>query len=123
MTTLIDITDDIKEGKYDFPVLSFFGHKLFGRRIFVKLGELILLGHLQYTYETDRKVIIIYICFEFRKNKNLRDNSISNLKIKEYAYEDGMDLDKYLTEIRKEIINHSPQTQGYTWSFSARDLI
>jgi len=34
-----------------------------------------------------------------------------------------MNLDLYITEIRKEIINYQPQSEGYNWSFKARDLI
>jgi len=120
---LIDITEDIKEGKYDHPKLSFFGHKLFGRRIFVKLNNQIFLGHLQYTFDKENFNVIIYISFAFRKKKSLRESHSFNLKIKEYAYEDGMNLDLYITEIRKEIINYQPQSEGYNWSFKARDLI
>ena len=120
---LVDITQDIKEGKYDHPKLSFRGVKLFGRRVFVKLEELILLGHLQYTFDKENQVIIIYISFEFRRDTILREEGNFNLKIREYTYEDGMDLDRYISEIRKEIIRNSPQTEGYTWSFAARDLI
>jgi len=120
---LVDITQDIKEGKYDHPKLSFFGHKLFGRRVYVKLGEMILLGHLQYTFDKDNLTIVIYINFEFRKNKELRDNNPINLKIAEYSYENGMDLSRYINEIRKTIITTSPQAKEFTWSFQARDLI
>lgn len=120
---LIDITEDIKEGKYDYPALSFFARKLFGRRIFVKLGKIILLGHLQYTFDIDKLVIVIYIDFEFRKNIPLRGNNKLNLKIKEYKYDNAMDLELYLTKIRQEIISSRPQSKGFTWSFEARDLI
>ena len=119
---LVDITQDIKEGKYDHPALSFFAKKLFGRRIFVKLNDIIVLGHLQYTFDHDKQVVIIYISFDFRKNKELRDGQF-NLKIREYPFEDSMDLDRYVTEIRKEIIRSSPQTEGFIWSFSARELV
>jgi len=119
---LLDITEDVQEGKYDYPTLSFFGHKIFGRRVFVKIEGMILLGHLQYTIDTEESVVIIYINFEYRRDIALRYNGV-NLKIKEYRYEQGMDLDRYLKEIRKEIINISPQNKDYTWSFKARDLI
>jgi len=120
---LIDITQDIKEGKYDHPSLSFFSRKLFGRRVFAKLEDSVLLGHIQYTFDKENQNIIIYINFDFRKNKEHREYESHNLIIKEYPYEDGMDLDKYHIEIRKEIIKDSPQSEGFTWSFSARDLI
>jgi len=119
---LIDITEEIVEGKYDYPKLSFFGHKLFGRRVFVKIEGMILLGHLQYTIDTEESVVIIYINFEYRRNISLRHNGV-NLKIKEYGFEQGMDLDRYLKEIRKEIINNGPQNKDYTWSFKAKDLL
>jgi len=120
---LIDITQDIKEGKYDHPKLSFFGHKLFGRRVFVKVDSYIFLGHLQYTFDKDNLVVIIYINFNFRKNVNLRDNDSINLKIRDYPYENGMDLERYVQEIRREIIRSTPQSEGFRWSFAARDLI
>jgi len=119
---LVDITQDIKEGKYDHPKLSFFGHKLFGRRVFVKIKDLILLGHLQYTFDRDKLIVIIYINFNFRRNKKLRED-LHNLIIREYPYENGMDLERYITEIRKEIIRNFPQAPDFNWSFAPRDLI
>ena len=120
---MIDNTEEIKEGKFDYPKLSFFNHKLFGRRVFVKLENLIYLGHLQYTFDKKRLVVIIYINFEYRRNIALRENHSFNLKIREYEYENGMDLDKYISKIRKEIINNRPQAQGFSWSFIGRDLL
>jgi len=112
---LIDITEEISKGKYDIPKLSFKGIKIFGRRVYVKIGELIVLGHIQYTNDKNNKVIIVYISF-------IKDPE-HNIKIKEYKYENGMDLILYLRIIRKDILEHRPQTQGYKWSFIGRDLL
>ena len=120
---LVDITEDIKEGKFDHPKLSFKAHKLFGRRIFVLIGGAILLGHLQYTFDQERNVLIIYINFDYRKNRNMRKETPMKMKIREYSYESGMDLDLYLSKVRKEIIRDKPQSEGFTWSFNGRDLL
>ena len=50
---LLDITQDIKEGKYDHPTLSFFCRKLFGRRVFVKLEDDV--EALVYSSEIDKE--------------------------------------------------------------------
>ena len=120
---LVDITKDIEGGKYDHPKLSFFALKVFGRRIYVKLDNLILLGHIQYTFDKEHHLILVYINFEFRRNREHQYDNTLNLIIKEYAYEDGMDLDLYLKRIRGEIVKDMPQIEGYKWSFEPRDLV
>ena len=64
-------------------LIKFVEDALFGRRIFVKLNNIIVLGHLQYTFDHDRQVVIInavkYYC-----NKKYKEPQ-TTIGIREYA--------------------------------------
>lgn len=127
---LKDITKDIRDGRYPSP-LSFRSYtKVFGRRVFVKLQQSILLGNIQYTIDKkrDTNLLIVYIDFNSRRNKKHRSITYSiNLIIKEYIF---FDTTLFMKRIRYELINYKPQPikdiRGkipFQWSFNANDLL
>ena len=43
--------------------------------------------------------------------------------IKEYKYEDGVDLLLFMRRIRAELFKDEPQSCGFNWSFRAENLL
>ena len=117
--TLINIKQEIEEGRFDI-VRNFRNRKVFGRRIFIKFNEAILLANLQYTIDRLRQKIIIFA--EFAKDRKTKSSKY-NLIIKEYTFEQGMDLDIYVSRIREDLIQEIPQSKEFIWSFNARKLL
>ena len=118
---MLDLTTDIKEGRF-LSRPSFSYSKIFGRRIFVKLNEAIIMGNLQYTIEKDKNVLIIFVNFNFNtRNKSNPDNT-KNLILKEYKLSEDIDMILFMKKVRQEIIDE-PQVEGFKWSFVAESLL
>lgn len=118
--TLLDITDDIKEGR--FKSKPFFSWtKLFGRRVFVRLNKVIVLGNLQYTIDQVNNLLVVFVNFNFRARKKNPDSPIS-LIIKEYKLSPNIDMTLFMKEVRKELLDE-PQAEGFTWSFRGEHML
>lgn len=122
MVTLQDVTEDVRQGKYNAH-FDPRGVKIFGRRIFVKIADRILLGHIQYTTDREKQKVIVYVDFNFRVKRNKRSNSPFLMKLVEYNYEDGMDLVLYIRKIRQELLEKEPQPPGIHWSFDPSKVL
>jgi|TARA_Y100000034_G_C6873549_1_gene399145 hypothetical protein len=119
---LVDITKDIQEGKYTTTFSPLCG-KVFGRRIFVKLqDDIILIGNIQYTINDILLKVIVYVNFNFRINRR-KNLAPVNMIIKEYQYQKGVDLTIFMRRIRQELFEDEPQSPGFSWSFVAESLL
>ena len=118
---LVDITQDIRQGKY-VANLSPICSKIFGRRIFVRLDNIILVGNIQYTIDNNNLKVIVYVNFNFR-SKLKKDLAPVNMIIKEYQYQKGVDLTIFMRRIRQELFEDEPQSPGFSWSFVAESLL
>jgi len=116
---LVDITEDIREGRYSPPLFNNRNAKVFGRRIFVKIGERILVGNIQYMHESQQ--LIIFVNFNWRKKSDNIGNNTKML-IKTYSVPSGVDIDLFMKRVREEMIKE-PQTDGMKWSFDATSLL
>ena len=118
---LVDITQDIRQGKY-VANLSPICSKIFGRRIFVRLDNIILVGNIQYTIDNNNLKVIVYVNFNFR-SKLKKDLASVNMIIKEYHYKENVDLILFMRRIREELFEREPQSREFKWSFVAKNLL
>ena len=125
MPVLIDVTQDIKDGRYDIkPTFNHRVQKIFGKRIFVKLDntDSIIIGNIRYTYNDNKDKLIIYVSFGWRRESDNKENTHSMI-IKEYNLSNNVDLLSFMKRVRKELFEDEPQTKGFRWSFNASKLL
>jgi len=118
---MLDIKQDIIEGRYPPPTFNNRNHKVFGRRVFVLLDDTVLGGNIQYMFDETKESLLVYIDFAIRRNSQSTSNS-KKMIIKRYIVSDGVDMDLFMKRIRAEIIDE-PQLLGLKWSFNAESLV